>query len=344
MRKLTPDELRACARGCVQTREAAGALQFLRFGDAALKYYAQRDGWEVRSRCPAGVRLDFFTDADFVRVRADVLPGARKCGYFDLYAGGVFTGTLGAADAPERLEGELPCGPAGVRERRRVELWLPHARPTVLHEVALPDGASFEPAPVRGAEMLFLGDSITQGMDATHPSFGYAMRVSKWLGQRHYNYGIGGAVFAADSLPEPPVEYVNNIVIAYGTNDWSGGLPCDLAQRYLERVRSLWPQAVLSVLEPLWRTQADGPEGKPNKAGQTLAQYRAELRQVVADFDNAHCIPWEDLLPPCAEFLVDGVHPGDVGHMIYANNLIASATPWLIFTDELTVDEIDLEK
>ncbi|MBE7464151.1 MAG: SGNH/GDSL hydrolase family protein [Planctomycetes bacterium] len=327
MRKLTPDELRACARGCVQTRETGGALQFLRFGDAALKYYAQREGWEVRSRCPAGVRLDFFTDADVVRVRADLLPGARKCGYFDLYAGGIFTGTLGAADAPDRLEGELPCGPAGVRERRRVELWLPHARPTLLHEVALPDGASFEPAPVHGAEMLFLGDSITQGMDATHPSFGYAMTATRARGCGHFNYGIGGAVFDAESLPEAPLAEPQGIVVAYGTNDWSSGLSTERARDYLKRVSELWPRTPVAVLEPLWRTAADGSEGKPNKDGQTLAAYRLDLARVVAALEGMTYIGWPDLLPPGPAFLVDGVHPGDTGHVVYGQNLAAKMRP-----------------
>lgn len=320
MRVLSKEELLACARGFCQTQEQQGALLFGRFGEAALRYYAQRDGWAVRARCPTGVMLDFLTDADAVHVRAELTQGARLCGFFDLYADGLFTGTLGSANAAGPLAGVLPCGLEGDRKRRRVQLWLPHARPVALQEVSLPAGATFEPAP-RGKVMLFLGDSITQGMDALHPSFGYAMTAARLLGLEHYNYGIGGAVFAAESLPEAPVASPLGIVVAYGTNDWSGALSTELARAYLKRVRSLWPQTPVTVLEPLWRTIADGQEGKPNESGQTLAAYRAELAGIVAGIGGMRYVRHAELLPPGPALLADGTHPGDAGHLVYGANL-----------------------
>lgn len=321
MQQLSKDAWLACARGFVQAREEADGLHFLRFGDRALKYYAQREGWLVRAYCPAGVCFDFTTDSPSVRVRAALRPGARKMAWFDLYADGLLTGTLGASEPGETIAGAMPCGPREERRARRIQLWLPHTRPAALLEVALEDGASFAPSPAAPAQ-LFLGDSITQGMDAHHPSFGYAMTASRVLGLGHFNYGIGGAIFAAESLPEAPLAQPREIVVAYGTNDWSGAQPLENARAYLRRVRELWSQTPVAVLEPLWRTSCDGPEAERNSAGQSLNDYRAAIAGFAREVDMRVC-SFEQLLPPVPEMLVDGTHPGDMGHLAYGANVAA---------------------
>lgn len=303
----------------VQARHEADGVHCLRFGNAGLAFYDQAEGSAIRARCPAGVRVVFTSDTTQVRVKASIRRGARKMAWFDLYADGIMTGTLGSAEARDGLEGLLPCGPRGERKPRRLELWLPHSRPAGIQEIALDDGAGFEPAATEPVH-LFLGDSITQGMDAQHPSFAYAMTATRMLGVGHHNYGIGGARFVADSLPEAPLADPLGITIAYGTNDFSGAWGLEHAQAYLQRVRVLWPKTALTVLSPLWRSPAD-PEGKRNESGQSLDDYRAGLAELVRAIPGARLIPHEQLLPPVPELLVDGTHPGDAGHLAYGANV-----------------------
>ncbi|MCW8132942.1 MAG: hypothetical protein KIS92_21525 [Planctomycetota bacterium] len=319
MRILAREEWLAGARGLAQARDEADGVHCLRFGNEALAFYDRAEGSAIRARCPAGVRVVFTSDTAQVRVKAALRPGARKMAWFDLYADGVLTGSLGSPEAGAALEGSLPCGPAGERKPRRLELWLPHARPAGLLELALDDGASFAPAAPE-PELLFLGDSITQGMDAQHPSFAYAMTAARTLGQGHFNYGIGGARFDAESLPAAPVAAPAGIVIAYGTNDHSGARGLEFAEAYLARVRALWPRTPATVLAPIWRTPAD-PETKRNAAGQSLAEYRAGLADLARALPGMRYVPHERLLPPVAELLVDGTHPGDAGHLAYGTNL-----------------------
>jgi lysophospholipase L1-like esterase len=307
---MTHDMIVACARGMRQARETGLGLELVRFSDAALAAYAEKEMWTVRAWCPAGVTLQLVTDSPTLDIELALGPGARQPAYVDAYVDGRFAATLGSATPGETLAGTftLPGTPA------HVSLYLPHCRQAGIRTLALADGASWTPAPAQPI-LLALGDSITQGMDAHHPSLTYPAVAARRLGMSLYNGGIGGYVFDAASLPDAPVADPALITVAYGTNDWSHRRDVAHARDYLTRLRALYPTTPVAVLAPLWRS-ADATE-----EAASLADYRAALTAIVAGFPGMTTVPMPALLPPGPAFLCDGVHPDAAGHVVYGENL-----------------------
>jgi len=321
MRTLSHEEIRACARGCFAVETEDGAAVFRRFPPQTLAHYETRsEGAKIRAHCPAGVVLDFRTNSDRIEIRARVGAGARTTVFFNLLADGVFAAVLGANEPGETVEGVLPCPHAGPARERHLRLYLPHMRFVALASVALSDNASFAPSPPAPL-LLALGDSITQGMSCLHPALAYPMVAARALGMDLLNQGVGGHVFDAAGLAETPVADPALVTVAYGTNDWSGGRDPETARAYLARLRGLYPETPVAVLEPIFRVGADDPEPPMNPRGLTLAASRALLRTVISDFPGMRCLRYEDLLPAGPSFLPDKVHPDTAGHAVYGMNL-----------------------
>lgn len=322
MKELTPEELRACARGAAQVVETGDGLHFARFAgrsDGHWVHVARTQGRQpllVRADCSAGVVLDFLTDSPLLAVEAALGEGAREVACFDLWADGAFVGCIGGRKPGEAVGGQMPLPPS--EGARRCLLHLPQSRICRVRTVALADGASFEPAAPRPT-FLALGDSITQGMDSRHPSLSFPAVMARALGMHQFNCGVGGWVFDADSLPEPPAPDPAFITVGFGTNDFGAGMTAQPAGPYLERVRELYPDVPVFVFEPLWRSAGGGETGR-NAAGLTLAEYRGQLRAIAEGRPGVTLVPMESQLPPGDEFLTDGLHPHTVGHVVLGLN------------------------
>ena len=323
MRILTVDELRACARGAAEVDEPTDGLHFARFAPATRASWQriadehERPQLMVRVDCSAGVVLDFLTDSASVSVEAVLGEGARQVAHFDLWADGAFVGCLGGGEPGDCVRGEIALPSGGGQ--RRCRLHLPQSRTCRVRAVGLSDGASFEPAPALPV-LLALGDSITQGMDSAHPSLAFPAVLGRRLGMCPRNGGVGGWVFDADSLPEPPVAAPALVLVGFGTNDFGQGMTPEPAGPYLQRVRAFYPDAPVVVLEPLWRSAYGGESGR-NAVGLTLSEYRAGLREVVAGFPDVTLVRMESQLPPGDQFLQDGLHPSTTGHVVLGDNI-----------------------
>ena len=70
-------------------------------------------------------------------------------------------------------------------------------------------------------DLVFIGDSITQGMDARGPASAYAVQLARVLDVELLNQGVGGHIFDLDALDDELPYHPDIITIAYGTNDWS---------------------------------------------------------------------------------------------------------------------------
>lgn len=318
MRTLTHDEIIACARGTRQAKQTDLSLELLRFSEAELAYYAYSEGALVRALCTAGVALSFETDSDCLRVVLRLGVSARAYAFIDLYVDDLFVATAGSATAQDTLEasftlaGETPCEPGHLR---RVTLYLPHCRQAGIVAIELADGAAC--APYRREELLALGDSITQGMEALHPSLAWPAVAARALNLDLHGCGIGGHHYDAAGLIDCPVARPALITVAYGTNDWNMERSAEHARPYLTRLRELYPTSPLAVLAPPWWEGAEAAE----KAGVTLAVWRRTLADIVAEFPVDCYLPMPALLPPGPHFLADGVHPGSAGHLVMGQNV-----------------------
>ena len=315
--RLSPDQISSFARGCHDIKEIDGALFFDRIGAAGRSYYDLNPAWHLRTRCPAGVVIEMRTDAAAVDIHLRLGGGARPYATVDAVVEDALVASILSKQPHGDMLGRLVL-PA-CEHARRLKIYLPHTAAANLVSIDLIDVNSVEQVKPEKV-LLTLGDSITQGMDAIHPSQTYAAVAARQLRMDLHNYGIGGAVFEQTSFPVAPIIAKPHLItIAYGTNDFSDGCSLEMARDYLSHVRTIFPNTPIVILMPLWRTRGDH-DGWCNSNGVSLADYRDSLRAIVDDLSLPR-IERDWLLPPLASLLIDGLHPNDAGHLILGMNL-----------------------
>jgi lysophospholipase L1-like esterase len=323
MKSLDRATLASLIRGVVAWLDTPEGMEPDRFDAAALDYYttigpARGD----RARCSAGVSLAFRTTSRRVRLVVDLTTAVRSYSFVDLWVDGVFYASSGAADGPTRIELDALL-PDADGSSRAIALDLPHCRRVRIRSLEIDAGASIAPCPVRPV-LLAYGDSITQGMNAHHPSLAFASVLARALDLTLLNQGVGGHVFDVEGLVRPPVESPALITVAYGINDWNQGRDLAAAGPWLARLREWYPRTPVFVFEPIWA----GREGmdlasRPNARGETLDKARTVLRAVVAAMPGLRLVPAARLLPGLETMLSDGVHPNETGHLVYGLNAAA---------------------
>jgi len=300
-------------------REEEGLLP-LRFSTRQLAVYGRREEYTVRALSPAGVALAFRTDSPRVEIAFSSPAGSRSWLYLDMYADGMLSGRRGwdtfTGKAEETVRFDIP---AYVEKPCTVEVYLPHNRLIYIRRVEVADGSTLEPVPQPSSLLLCTGDSITQGMDARFPSSTYPVQLCRLLGASLLNQGVGGYVFAAESLDPDIGVSPETVTVAYGTNDWNlyGDAETFRAacRAYLRRLREIFPSSRILVFTPIWR--ADLGEDKPMGSFRRLCDIiRAETTEIGGTpVEGLH------LAPHLPAYYGDGtVHPDDAGFLHYALN------------------------
>lgn len=175
--------------------------------------------------------------------------------------------------------------------------------------------------------ILCLGDSITQGFNAVHPSLTWTSRLADLLGLDALNQGVGGYYFDAASLdglevlagqgPSRP----GLITVAYGTNDWDlvPELPAlrDRARAYFEKLAGLFPGVPAWVLTPIWRGDLDKP-----KACGSFAEVGGAIAEEAGRHPGNRVIDGLSIPIHDRKFFQDNwLHPNEEGFRIMAEAL-----------------------
>ncbi|MBQ3105434.1 MAG: SGNH/GDSL hydrolase family protein [Lachnospiraceae bacterium] len=210
---------------------------------------------------------------------------------------------------------------------------------------------------LKGKTILFLGDSITEGMGASDVSKCYVSLIADEEGADCINYGISGTRIARQRKPsEDPKhdldflsrvpkmqEKADCIVVFGGTNDFGhGDAPLGtfedrspytfygaLHLLYIALIEK-YPDAHIVVITPLHRLMEEDACGSVQKETPTtdLKGYVEIIRQVA----QYYSLPVLDLfatsgLQPSVpviqeKFLPDGLHPSDEGYARLAHQIV----------------------
>ena len=322
MRSLSFEEIRSAAFGAVSLKEDAAGIRFYRFRQDQMEHYKEvRPDFFRKSHATAGVRLSFMTDADHLKLSYSLEQGSsRKFAHFDIWENGVLVAHFGAEEETAALQSGEAILSSG---EKLIEIYFPWSACAILKELALSEGATFEPAK-REKTMLTYGDSITQGYDARYPSLAYATALARMLDADSVNRGIGGEIFRPALLAEKEDFEPDYITVAYGTNDWASRTMESFAEncrRFFETLSAQYPNSKIIAIAPLWR--ADGEEkkaiGAPHSAVESI------MEDLLWDLPNVTFISGYPLTPHHADFFSDRyLHPNDLGFTQYAQNLYAA--------------------
>ncbi len=328
MTELTYSQLCSIALGVLDVRHTPEGYRFDRFTPTqAAAFYRKAAGLGIKCTTSAGARLDFYTDADFLRFdyAQMVSTSDRRFSYFDVYCNDSLLLHYGSSDASIPSDGTWQVSlPAG---ENRVQIYFPTLASFALKALFLSEGASLRPhCPQR--HILLHGDSITQGYDARFPSQTYAARLSRYYDAEIFNQAIGAACFNPEVIERVTENDPDFILIAYGTNDWqmknSEEFRAD-AQAFFHKIVETYPGVPTFQILPIWRTDLD--EVSPNagdfmECRQRLAKWACT--EGITVLDNYELVPYD------TDLFSDGyLHPNDEGFAFYARNLCRMLDPLL---------------
>lgn len=312
MTMVTLEILKGITTGAVRIWEEDGWFRFSRFTQYQEELLQQR-GFAPREKASAGMRLEFLTRGGELSFDFEVHPGSGR----DYWGLEIAHDGLGMV----HLQGKVPHSghvshQIPVLEREiRVTVYFPNLAALRIRNLQLPEDA----VPyARQKKYLALGDSITQGYDATHPNQTYVNLLADAWDASVLNQAIGGDVFCPDNL-DPALDFAPDIItVAYGTNDWTlQVLQSDAAGEYLDKLTMLYPGVPVFVLLPLWREVEHELRG-----GITLQQGRELLASWAENRENVFVIDCHHFVPFLPEYFYDGVlHPNDMGYLYYARAL-----------------------
>ena len=329
--KLTYEQIKSAAWGVARIEEKDGYIQLFRFTKEQEELYKTvKEDFYNKTFATAGVRLGFKTNSKKLSLAA-IFEQASSRTYFavDVKVNGELIGTLDNCGGGEvyfenekenyalgeyAKEFELPEG------ENEIIIYFPWSCRVKVSEISLDDGASFIPVR-REKQIIMIGDSITQGYCAVHPSLRYAALLSDAIGAEERNKAIGGEVLRPELAKLRDENYEPDyITVAYGTNDWSTKSREEFIENcrgFYESLSKNYPDAKIFAIAPIWR--ADLAKKKP--FGE-FSQVAKDIEEIVAPIGNVTFVNAYDCVPEKEELFADlYLHPNDAGFMYYAKNL-----------------------
>lgn len=246
----------------------------------------------------AGISIDFVSDADAIKITSGK-------GTYDILVNGKYIKSWN--------EG---IGQISFREKkeRRVTIYL--STSGCIQSVDL-DGASiFRPYFKSGTDILFIGDSIFQGVGSRHPSRNMPAVLSKRFDARIINQGNSGYVYDSatiDKICDPKL-----IVLGYGCNDRDRKSENDFYNdtfEFAQKIRETWGNIPVVGVIPIYCFADDEPD-----YNERYRRYDDLLRKAYCE-NGISIIEGTDVFPRRRELLCDGSHPTEKGYLIFGNRL-----------------------
>ena len=323
---LDLEDIKSITTGAEYVEYTGDSYKFFRFTKEE-----QSASYDYLMDYPAGVRMEFFTDAEKLKLKVKISDTARVRTYFsfDVFEDGKLIGTIQNLPEEQRVGNYAHkeykigsfCGEFDLSGKRsQVEIVFPYSVIAEIESMEL-CGATYIEKVEKEKKYLSLGDSITQGYDSLHTSATYAYRIARMLCAEHKNKAIAGAVFnprliaAADENYKP--DYIS---VAYGTNDWSWLDEESFksnAEEYLSILVHKYPNAKIAVISPIWRAdfQAITPFGKFSRVSEVLFS-------ICEKYPSVQFIEGIDLVAHSGEYFGDlALHPSDEGFSMYFEGL-----------------------
>lgn len=209
---------------------------------------------------------------------------------------------------------------------------------------------------LHGKTVLFLGDSITEGVGASSPEHGFVSVFQRLSGAVTVNYGIGGTRIAKQRKPPVCAEWDRDfigrvdemqpqadvIVVFGGTNDFGHGDTeiGDMTSRsaytfygalhmLCEKLLNKYQNAQIVFLTPLHRLSEENAVNEIGLKTLPLSSYVTAIQEVA----GYYALPVLDLfrlsgLQPAVDqiralYMPDGLHPSDAGAEKIAQRLYA---------------------
>lgn len=303
-------------RNCLSVRVLNGqTLCPVRFTDTQLQFYRERDNFLYeRALCTSGITMDFTTDQRRLSFHYSAHSFVRSQNTFDIYEESELVQTVPvSADRPSGTVEYVRC----CESPSRVTIYLPAMACAHISDLNL---ASYAPAPPSETRLLFVGDSITQGIQCQHSSMAYPSILGRRLSAETLNQGVGGFYYEQKSLDEKINFNPDIVFVAYGTNDFrifhDVNVIAEHAETYFSDVLKLYPKSRIVVIPPIWRADLSS---EPER--ELFQETCGAIVRLARAFDF-FAVDGQALVDHEEELFADGyLHPNDRGFGQYAECL-----------------------
>lgn len=328
---LTFSQLSAIVCGAVSLEQTEKGVRFHRFTPEQFALYEKKsEKMFLKSKTSSGIKLSFRTDSEtlFLRFLVEQDIGASFMS-FDVFVDGVMLGSLNnfaGRELPQNyMKLEFPLGEFSGsftlgKGEKNVTIHLPWNGIPFLQSLELEDGAMLIPVKPAG-KLLALGDSITYGNAAMHPSNRYASKLCQALGLEEFNKGIGGERFCPDLAATRDDFEPDLILVAYGTNDWRKSTREEFyanVNGFFTALNQTYPGVKTIVITPTWRSNL---HVKTNF--DSMDQVIAAIREAASGRENTVIVDGMELVPHDVSYFGDyGCHPNEKGFEMYTQNLL----------------------
>lgn len=303
-------------RGAARMVAEEDGIHLFRMTDELQDFYSYSDVAELRASCTSGIRIVFETDSPLLTMGVRFGRCAREYFYVDIMIDNMECLRFGPDDNQDEyiFSTELPEGD------KRIEIYLSHCSETIVTGLEVAEDANVSPCEEYDHKIMFIGDSITQGMTAFSGSRTYASLLAAAFEVEFHNIAVGGAVMRGKVGELALALDWDDAVVAFGVNDCNGCLKLeDVAAETTLMLENLSKRkgAKIYLLTPI----STARESDINSDGISLQQYRDAIAEAAAPFDNVTVIDGASLVPGKVDLFFDGLHPNEAGMAVYAENL-----------------------
>lgn len=314
----------ALFHNCLRVDRCAAGLVPRRFTEAQLAHW-DRSGVVrmTRARSCAGITMRFYTSQQELRFSYQVLSNCKDEIAFDLYEGGQLT------DSVTRMASEgngkivfhrLFSGETG--RTKEVMIYLPYTAEVALSCFNFGEDVRTVPERMEVPRIQWLGDSISQGMRAEHPSQTLVSVLGRRLNCEILNHGVGGCGFRDISRDFSAGDWKPDfLVILLGTNDTAAasengdGYAACLKARLDDACSAFSPERI-RMITPFWRADLTEP-----RIGVPFEKICEQIRQE-AENRGIPLIEGFEANPRCIDCFEDGrLHPNESGFSAIAEVL-----------------------
>ena len=321
--KLNEKEIKKLFLGVVEIQEENGWISPRRFTKEAIEFFKiTKERRYFRAFSTSGITMEFKTDSEVFSFDYECFQSsAYKTFSIDVYVDGLYTKHFLKNDI------ESDSGKFSIdlkKGNKKVAIYFSNFFGIKIKNVEISNNSKIMPVK-KDKKFLFFGDSITQGYTTPYPSLTYSNIISRAFNAQCINKGIGGDYYYHQFLDEKPISNPDAIIIAFGTNDWSGGKDIEKNSKvFYDKLTKIYPDSKIFALLPLWR----GKEGKQNVIA--FDEMREILIKVCKNYKNITLIDAIDFVPHDKNFfLPDLLHPNTLGFGIYAENVINAIKPFM---------------
>ena len=279
-------------------------------------FYHYSDAAFLRATCATNVRLRFRTNSMKLYLKMAYGQFARPISCVNVLVEGAEPICVDAEKVEAGFAKELPLKTNG--EMRDVQVSFPHLAQVVLQDFRLDEGARIEAASPLKGKMVFVGDSIFQGMTSSCAENSVEAIFGRIVGCDIHNIAVGGAVMQPEAVKLSRALGGTMVAINFGVNDFAQAIPMAVfEQRTRESIRLLAedaPNRKPYVVVPI---PFPGESG-PNKEGLTSEDYRTCIRNTTRMHSSITLIEGMEFYPNDRKYFIDSCHPNDAGSALYA--------------------------